>query len=209
MSNSKENKIVVLSTLHHFHKQDDFYTLDDIEEIMDNIEPDIICAELTEEELKMKKEQKVKLEYPDCIIPYAEDKDIEIIPMEPEEPDYSELVNTRIHTEKKLKEDEPERYETFELFVREWFTILRDEWTGYKEVNNELNDKFCELKHNFQGELFGKKNKKMWESWNQHFLETIERVDSENEGKTILVTVGFEHSYWLRKRLDTVLPQNV
>ena len=49
MPNSKENKIVILSTLHHFHKQEDFYTLDDLKEIMNNIRPDIICAELTEE----------------------------------------------------------------------------------------------------------------------------------------------------------------
>jgi uncharacterized circularly permuted ATP-grasp superfamily protein len=49
--------------------------------------------------------------------------------------------------------------------------------------------------------LFGDKQRRGWEGWNTHFLETILKAAEENSGKRIIVVVGAEHSYWLRNKL--------
>ncbi len=68
-------------------------------------------------------------------------------------------------------------------------------------VNSRQTDALFEVKHEFQSALYGPEERRGWERWNEHFLSRILDVARDNAGKRIVVTVGVEHGYWLRKRL--------
>lgn len=198
-----ETAITILATLHQFHLKYNFYTLDHLRKIIDKINPDIICVELTGKDLQDKKDQIVKVEYPKCIIPLAEKKGYKLVAMEPNEPEFSRIVNKYKKLDKKIESQEPEKAEIFNQYINVLFDYLFTHWNSPIDVNSQLTNAFFEVKHRFQNFLFGPIEKQCWDEWNTHFLNTILKASETYKGKKILVTVGVEHVYWLKTNLKS------
>lgn len=197
--NSKKPEVFILSTLHQFHAQSKFYSFEKLSEIVEKFNPDLIAVELTRKDLETRKEQKTKQEYQKSIFPLA--GKYKLVPLEPAEPKFSELVNFIISANKELNEKSPEKAEAFSVYSDALYDYLFKKWDSPLSVNSGETDALFEVKHKFQETLFGEKEEKGWEGWNQHFLDVILETAKENPGKKILVTVGVEHGYWLRKHL--------
>ncbi len=190
--------IIILATLHQFHLKSQFYSLDDLRTIIEKIDPDVICIELTEKDLKDKSAQTIKIEYPKCILPLSQEKGYMLIPMEPSEPDYSRIINKYKQMNKEI---ESKKIEIFGLYTEVLYDYLFTYWDSPIAVNSSLTNVFFEVKHNFQGSLFGSIEKECWSEWNTHFLNTILEACKTYKEKRILVTVGVEHVYWIKKHL--------
>ena len=197
--NQKKAEVFVLSTLHQFHGESKFYSFEKLAEIVKKFNPDIIAVELTPKDLETRKEQKTKQEYQKSIFPIAEK--YKLVPLEPAEPKFSELLNFVRDASKELNEKSPEKAEAFSVYSNALYDYLFKKWDSPLSVNSGETDALFEVKHKFQEALFGEKEVKGWEGWNQHFLDVILQTAKENPGKKILVTVGVEHGYWLRKHL--------
>ena len=198
-----KNTIVILGTLHQYHLKQEFYSLDVLERIIERINPDVICVELTAEDLKTEREQRVKVEYPMCILPLAKKRGYKIVPMEPDEPEYSRLINIIKQLNKKIESDETMKMksEIFNQYTESLYEFLFNYWKSPADVNSDITNALFEVKHKFQDALFGPLQREGWEEWNIHFLNTILKTMKKYKGKKILVTVGAEHVYWLKKRL--------
>jgi len=195
-------KIIILATLHQFHEKCKFYSLEHLKTIIEKIDPDVICVELTAEDLKTPKEQAVKVEYPHCIIPLAERRGYKLVPMEPDEPEYSRIVNMYSLVEKEAESKEPYKIEIFNLYVKALYDYLFTYRNSPADVNSQLTNALFEVKHEFQNSLYGQIEKQCWNEWNTHFLKAILDASKTYKGKKILVTVGAEHVYWLKKQLQ-------
>ena len=193
--------IIVIATIHQFHLKSQFYSLGHLKTMIERINPDVICVELTAKDLKDKKDQAVKVEYPKCIIPLAEKKGYILIPMEPNEPEYSRIVNKSKQTLKKIESKEPTKLEIFSLYIKSLLDYLFTYWNSPVEVNSQLTNALFEVKHKFQNSLFGLAEEQGWNEWNNHFLNTILETAEAYKDKKILVTVGVEHVYWLKRHL--------
>ncbi len=192
--------VIIVATLHQFHEQSEFYSLDRLRTIIEKINPDIICVELREEDLKSKKNQAIKIEYPKCIIPLAEKKRYKLIAMEPSDPECSRIINKYKQTHQKI---ESKKTEIFHQYTKLLYDYLFAYWNSPIDVNSQLTNAIFELKHKFQNSLFGSVEEQAWEEWNNHFLNTILKVAELYKGKKVLVTVGVEHVYWLKKHLES------
>ncbi|MCK4352300.1 hypothetical protein KAW65_02715 [candidate division WOR-3 bacterium] len=193
--------IVTLATLHQFHLKSKFYSLSHLRTIIEKANPDVICVELTAADLRCKEDWTAKSEYSKCIIPLSEKKGYNLVPMEPNEPKYSRIVNMHEQMLKKTESEEPKKIEIFNQYTEILYDYLFTYWGSPTDVNSSLTNTLFELKHAFQNSLFGPIEKQCWEEWNTHFLNTILETAEEYEGKRILVTVGVEHVYWLKKHL--------
>jgi len=197
----KQTIIIILATLHQFHLKCKFYALDDLRKIIEKIDPNVICVELTENDLKEKKEQNIKIEYPKCIIPLADEKDYKLIAMEPNETEYSRIINTYRQGIKKIETEEPKKIELLNKYTKVLYDYLWSCWHSPIDVNSSLTNVLFDAKHTFQNSLFGSGEEQSWEEWNDHFLNTILNIVETHRGKKILVTVGVEHVYWLMNHL--------
>jgi len=212
---SKKSKVFVLSTLHQFHGQSKFYSFETLSKIVEMIKPDVIAVELTPTALETRKEQKTKQEYQKSIFPLADKHKYALVPLEPAEPKFSELVKLVTDASKELNEKSPQKAEAFSVYSNALYDYLFKTWDSPLAVNSSQTDSLFEVKHKFQNALFGEKEEKGWEGWNQHFLDKILEAAQKNPGKKILVLVGAEHSYWLRKHLkenqsiDLIKPEEV
>jgi hypothetical protein len=197
----KTTEVFVLSAMHQYHGEDNSYTFNKLSEIVEGYRPDVIAVELTFADLDSRKEQKTKREYQKSIFPTADKLKVKMVPMEPADPTFSKLVGLIRASEAELNETRPDASAAFSKYVDLLYGYLFKYWKSASEVNSKQTDALFEVKHNFQNDLFGEKQRLGWEGWNAHFLEKIMEAAKANPGKRIIVIVGAEHSYWLRQKL--------
>lgn len=191
----------MLATLHQFHGENKNYSFETLSRIIEKYDPDIIAAELTPTDLDSRKEQKTKQEYQRSVFPVADKHKYKLIALEPSEPKFSELVGLIRDTQKTLREKSPEKAEAFSVYTESLYGYLFKFWDSPLKVNSPETDALFEVKHKYQTALYGEGEEKGWNGWNQHFLERILETARNNKGKKIIVLVGVEHGYWLRKKL--------
>ncbi len=194
-------KVMVLATLHQLHGQVDFYTFEDLTRILKRFSPEVLAVELTPQELKDRRPQPVKQEYPRSVYPLLDALPWEVVPLEPEEPLYSELVALGRRAVENLQRRSPDTLEHFGLYVNTLYQVLLRWWRSPAEVNSAETDRHMEIKHGYQSALFGDDEKTGWERWNQHFLDRILEATARHPQGRMLVLVGVEHAYWLRQHL--------
>lgn len=199
--NARPAEVFVLSTLHQYHGERNTYTFEELSRIIEHFRPDVIACELTPSDLKSRREQGTKKEYNKSVFAMADKLRADLVPLEPEEPLFSELVGLIRDSGSQLNEEQPAAAEAFSVYSSALYDYLFVYWESAAEVNSERTDAFFEVKHEFQNKLFGEKQREGWERWNGHFLEQILKAAEGNPGEKIIVLVGAEHSYWLRRKL--------
>ncbi len=195
-------EIMVLSTLHQLHGKVDYYSFEHLSQIIERFSPDVLAVELTPTDLKSRKAQGVKQEYQNSVYPLLDKLQCEVIPLEPAEPMYSELVALGKQAVEELENRSPAVLEQFGLYVNTLYGALLDWWNSPMDVNSDETDRHIEIKHRYQNALFGKDQEMGWERWNQHFLGQILKGVAKRQSGRMLVLVGLEHAYWLRKQLS-------
>lgn len=194
-------EVIVLSTLHQLHGEVEGYSFLDLSNLIERLDPDVLAVELTMEDLDSRRDQSVKQEYQKSVFPLLEEHNYIVVPLEPSQPLYDEIVALIRTAHSDLQENKPLLAEAFTIYLESLYEMLREYWNSPRTVNSRQTDSLFESKHRFQGALFGPKEEEGWERWNQHFLEQIVDAAMSNPGKRLVVLVGAEHSYWLRKHL--------
>jgi len=194
-------EIMVLSTLHQLHGKVKYYTYEDLSKIIEKFKPDMLAVELRPVDVEKRIEQPVKQEYQYSVYPLIDKLKCKVVPLEPSEPKYSELVELYKKSSEELQKNNPEALKQFGIYVNALYEVLLNWWSSPIDVNSSETDRHFEIKHKYQHALFGKDEERGWELWNQHFLKRILDAASECKECRILILVGAEHAYWLRKKL--------
>ena len=194
-------EVVVLATLHQLHATTPWYGFDDLARIIEDLEPSVLLVELTAEDLEERKDQKTKQEYPRSVFPLLEKHRYEAVPLEPPEPEFSRLVGLMRQAHADTGERAPAADERFGAYAEALLAVLLAHWDSPAAVNSPLTDRLFEAKHALQGVLYGEGEVAAWEGWNAHFLQTILDTARRHPGERLLVLVGAEHGYWLRREL--------
>lgn len=202
-------EVIVLSTLHQLHEETTGYTYRDLSALIEYLDPDVLAVELTAEDLGSRREQRIKREYREAVFPLIDEHDYEVVPLEPDQPLYDEIVGLIRQSQNALTSDSPALAQSFSDYTDALYADLRARWTSACAVNSTTTDRLFESKHRFQAAMFGPLEAEGWRRWNQHFLDRILEAAGSNRGSRLLVLVGAEHAYWLREQLsghDVVLP---
>ncbi len=194
-----KTEVIVLATLHQFHDSVANYSFTKLSEIIEGIKPHVLAVELTSSDLTQQKEQKIKQEYQKSVFPLLKKHNSVVVPLEPAEPKFSELV--KLIRESEAQEIDVEKEEAFGNYVSALLELLLKTWDSPVAVNSPLTDSLFAAKHALQNEIYGAKEQQGWDGWNQHFLDVVLQTVQKYPGKRLLVLVGVEHGYWLRKRL--------
>ncbi|HST11423.1 MAG TPA: hypothetical protein VLL05_13685 [Terriglobales bacterium] len=194
-------EVVVLCALHQLHEQAAYYTYSDLSSAIEPLHPDVLAVELTPKDLHDRVEQKNKREYQNSVFPLLKRHNWVVIALEPEDPLRSKLIGQMREAEQSLQQTSPQKDDAFGSYVETVFQYLLSEWHGPADVNSFWTDRVLEVKHKFQVEIYGSKEREGWEGWNQYFLAQIVAAAQQNPGKRIVVIVGVEHGYWLRAHL--------
>jgi subtilisin family serine protease len=201
--------VVVLCTLHQMHEETHSYSYADLSATIERLHPDVLAVELTPSDLAARVTQKNKREYQNSVYPLLQQHKWTAVGMEPEGPRRAELLAALQEADEALERDAPQKAEAFQIYVESLLAYLRSKWLSPADVNAAWTDDVFAIKHAFQNKLYGPKEEKGWEGWNQYFLDEIVAAANANSGKRVVVLVGAEHGYWMRAHLRNVRGVNL
>lgn len=191
-------------TLHQYHAAAPGYGFDALTAVLEALRPDVLVVELTQRAASHRRPQTVKREYQNSVFPYVEQRGIPMVPMEPDEPLFTELVTQSVEAEHRFRERWPARHAEYEHSVMNLLQHLLTSCDSPAAFDSEQTDRLIERKHATDNELFGAACKDAWERWNEHFAQTIAQAARTHAGQCIVALAGFEHGYWLRPRLHAL-----
>ncbi|MEA3476255.1 MAG: hypothetical protein U9R23_07440 [Candidatus Cloacimonadota bacterium] len=194
-------KVIVLGTIHKLHHKISYYSMKVLKNLIKKINSDIICAELSQDQLDGIITCKSKPEYPEIIIPLASKEGYNIIPIQPNTPEGMAWGKERDLVIKRMKEEliENIRLECYYEFERIFQKIVVCE--NLKMLQSKRFDLLYEMAYEYCKKLLPS----LWEvkeKWNMKFYEKISATIKENPRKKILITVGLAHKFWLNKKLS-------
>lgn len=208
MKEQTKNTVVILGTIHADKKQYPNY-IENLSKIIREINPQIICAELSPEQLQSNNLISSKPEYHFGIMPVVRNLNIEIVPIQPATKIGIEIEQKKKDFEIKINENEIDKIkwdflDDFTTTLMKNLYSLIDQPSVFENLQmKEFDLWFYESWYQFIQKHFSEINEH-WIEWNQMFLENIIEVIKNNEGKRILVTVGLDHKFWLIKKLREI-----
>ncbi|MCK4355868.1 hypothetical protein KAW44_02160 [Candidatus Bipolaricaulota bacterium] len=201
-SSDSSPEVVVLATLHQSHDRVDGYSFSDLSQLISDIAPDVIAVELTRADIESRCEQPAKQEYELSVFPLLGDHSYRLVPLEPDEPEFSDLVAKNRHSVEAVSQSDPEKHGAFSDYVAGLYSLLFGLWDSPLAVNSSYTDAVFRGKHAVQDIVYGTEQAEAWERWNSHFASTVLDTVRDDRSGRLLVLVGVEHAYWLRERLS-------
>ncbi len=200
---SKKTEIVLIGTLRDSHYLSHNYSMSQLKEILNGIQPDIICIDMTPKHYINKDMRFMQPEVLGVIDPWAKQHDVPVYGigwwdenfyvmyqkyMKENHQKYDSLSNALKNT------DEYKRYEN----------ILDDVVSvSYKDVHADTTLRTIENYYKKMEEIYQDEEPTLWwEKRNAEMLKRLLNIANKNKGKRIAVVVGMDHIYYLYKRLQ-------
>lgn len=193
--------IHVVPTLHQYHAASSGYGFEALTGVLHDLKPDVLVLELTERALRERRPQVVRQEYQHSVFPYLERRRIPAVAMEPDEALCEEFVTSGLEAEQRFRQAWPDRHAAHERAVQGMFDQLLRSWDSPAAANSARSDRLVEEKHARENDMFGAAYRDSWDRWNEHLAQTIAGTAQANPGRRVVALAGFEHGYWLRRRL--------
>ncbi|MEW6411256.1 MAG: hypothetical protein AB1483_02150 [Candidatus Zixiibacteriota bacterium] len=201
--------VVLLATIHNgdrFRSSNAKEYTERLRMLLEEIQPDVVCSELSPEQLRGDATCECKPEYPEVIIPFCSERNIPIVPIQPDvktgdavERDLAE-AGSKLDPAGRARIDSLEQLEC--SIVDRLAEILRQP-TGLDMIQMRVLDLLLiEPLYQLYSEFSNQKVQALWEEWNQHFLRSILDAVNLSRNKRILATVGWAHKYWLWNHLS-------
>jgi hypothetical protein len=214
-----KNQVIVIGTIHSQHLQSKEYSLKVFSDIIENLKPDVVLAEIPPDRFAIANEQFQKsgkineprvLQYPEfskVIFPLQKSMGFQLIPVSAWT---EEMANAREDKLEEIKRDKNrskdwQSYtqarqlsgELFEKYIQEFDPI---------KIHSEEFDQILNIELQVFSDLFNDDlGKGGWENINLAHYQLIdfELNKLKNQNKKILILFGSGHKGWLIKKLQT------
>jgi len=201
----EQTTVIVFGTMHLEPKEYPAYA-ERLERIIEEIAPDIICSELSPEQLEGTATCNSKPEQRDVVIPTARRLGIPIVPIQAATADASNWETRYKTANQSLRSQEPHRYylEYSDHLAKKEAELWGNQMISADYIENvQLNEYhvFSEARDVVENELMPELAEMMSE-WNESFLHKILETIETNRGQRILIITGLWHKYWLWNRLS-------
>jgi hypothetical protein len=175
-------------------------------EVLQKVSPDIVATEINQEWLDSYQAGKAtgqirgaieSGEYGQVIFPLAKKNGWRIVGIGAES--FQESAKAR-EEEKTLYGNDHGKglMDGFGQFIKIFYDVVNRDFYTFKDINSVEYDRLMEIKHRYTDSV----KYHYWESRNSRMIELTCRLARENPRKRIVVTVGAEHGYALRKGID-------
>jgi len=190
MSESPRTRLALLGTMSDLHNQPISYDLRNLQKILTDLLPDLLCAEITKEAWEGGDLSEASLELRKALVPAVDVTDIVLVPVVPSTKQFADFAplggwrRRLIRTFDRLLRWGQRRANTADAINGAWFGL------------------FCHSVCEITETLWSKHDRAAWESQNQILVENIIKAVWNNEGARVLVAVQCQRLHQLVPLLE-------
>ena len=187
MTNQQQTTVAVLGTLAEFHREPIPYDLTALIELVSEINPDLLCLDMTPEQWHEGRFEELPPEYREGLLPLAHQTDIVVAP----------IASGR-------RPPRPEARGASGLLVRwlrGWLAILQRTAPGPDAINQGWRHEFANWLYHLTGLLAGAEVRQARREHTDHLTEHALHVARRDPGARVLVVVNVQHCHHIRARL--------
>ncbi len=188
-----QTDVFVLASLYRRHQSTAAYDLPALRRTILAIRPDVLVLDCTPNELKEGKVHASKIEYTGVIFPLLREGRYAVVPAEPDEPMFSEIVQSVGEERKRFSLQRPETAAALETYVSHAYAALGHHWQSPAAIHDEVTATVLKGVKALEDELYGPANADGQRRWNRHWTEAILRAVAEHPGKRVLAVTGVEN----------------
>ena len=159
------------------HRQSISYDLNCLQQIIADVSPDLLCAEITVQDWEQGDFSKAALEVREALAPVIASTDIVMIPVVPSPKQYTDFTPDSGWRRRLVR--------TFDRLLR-WGQIQADD---ARTVNGPWFGAFCHTVCWVTESLWNASDRGAWERQNQELAENIVRAVQRDSGRRVLVAV--------------------
>lgn len=199
--NTSQAKVFVVATLYRHHATTPAYSEEKLKDVISAIAPDVLVLDVTPSEMRAQKVHASKNEYPQVVFPYVKAHARKVYAAEPDEPDFTNVVNATIKSIGDFEKAQPTLAQTIDRYEDDVYSVLKAYWKTAADVNNTKTDLVLAGKKTLYEEFVGAPFTDGAHFWTKHMSDVAIRAVNENPGKTILVLAGIENCGAIRTLL--------
>ena len=199
----KVTEVTIVGSLHKYHRDLKHYSFEDLKKLIESKKPEVICIEVMPENYKGTATVKAPYEYREAIMPFLLSTKAEIKPIDWVNDDWNEFLK-----EQKALSESPKTSGLFNAIVNPLELLVKhanDKSVAkldYAFYNSDLMDELIEAQYEVLVNAFpGSKMVQIADKRNENIANLLIEAVKRNKGKRILVLIGMEHKFALKKRL--------
>lgn len=200
-AHSAPTEVAVLSTLHGLHAEVAGYGDAELEQAIRLLAPDVLCLEVSPEALAERRDEAVKVEYPRVVYPMLAREDYATCALEPSREAAQAIIGPYLEANRAFEAASPDARQALSDYSNAMYALLKRHWRDPASVNDATTDAAMQGKHALQEAMIGPGEAAGWAAWNRHFSDRVREAAARHPGRRIVVLVGAEHGYWLRRDL--------
>lgn len=199
---AERTEVFVLGTLYKRHEVVPAYDLPALRRIVTAIKPDVLVLDCTPREIAEERVHPSKVEYPGVIFPLMREGRYKIYAAEPDEPLFSEIVQSIVTATTVFEKERPDAAAAWKRYGESTYGALTALWRSPADVHEHVTATALAGKQALDGELVGAALVDGSARWNRHWADAILKAAHENPGRRILATVGIENRAPIAKALE-------
>ncbi len=187
--------VYVVGTLYRRHATVPAFDLAAVRRIVLAIKPDVLVVDCTPQEVRDRRVHESKIEYAQVIFPLMQEQSYKVYPAEPDEPLFTEIVQSGTSARKTFQSTKPQQAAALQDYVTATYAALATHWRSPADVQDHLTAEILASKVLLDGRMTGTEEHST--RWNQHWTDAILRAVRENPGKRVLALTGIENRGWI------------
>lgn len=191
MNASPQTRLALLGTMSELHKQPISYDLDCLQQVVADVSPDLLCAEITTDAWEREDFSHTSLEVREALASVIASTDIVLIPVAPSLERYADFAPDSGWRRRLVR--------TFDRLLR-WGQIQADD---VRSVNGMWLEVFCHTVCWFTEALWNEKDRAAWDKQNEDMAANIVRTVQRDSGRRVLVVVQCQRVHRLIPFLQT------
>ena len=190
MNDSPRTRLALLGTMSDLHMQPVTYDLRNLQKIITDLAPDLLCAEITKEAWESSNLSHASLELQKALAPAVDVTDIVLVPVVPSTKQFADFTplggwrRRLIRTFDKILHWGQRKADTAEAINDVWFGL------------------FCHTLCDLTEMFWSKQDRAAWEKQNHALVENIINAIRNNEGSRVLVAVQCQRLHSLVPLLE-------
>lgn len=190
MNDSPRTRLALLGMMSDLHTQPVSYDLRNLQKIVTDLAPDLLCAEITKEAWEDGDLSKVSLELREALAPAVDVTDIVLVPVVPSTKQFTDFTPLGGWRRRLIR--------TFDRILR-WGQRKAD---TAEAINDAWFGLFCHTLCDLTEMFWSKQDRAAWELQNQTLVENILSAMWNNEGSRVLVAVQCQRLHRLIPLLE-------